>query len=119
MPSIRTTLFNGLLTLGSILAFHGQAHAQQQIGLRITSLTSAERDSTARILEASHTLRLIYACVPAGVLVFATDARDATSATVREQAEDILLPVIGDGRVASAPITMEAAEQACQNVRGQ
>ena len=119
MPAIRTTFLHGLLALGLILAFQGQVHAQQQVGLRITSLTSAERDSTARVVQASHDLRLIYACVPAGILIFATDARDATSATVRTQAEDMLLPVIGDGRVASATITLEAAEQACQNMRGQ
>jgi len=93
--------------------------AQETIGLQITALTSAERDSVVSLTQASGDLQLVYACVPAGVLVLATDTPSGTREVLRSRAVAALAPVVQAGRIDPIELTLHAAETACENARGQ
>ena len=93
--------------------------AQETIGLRVDALTSAERD---QLVDRSHQpgeLQVVYACVPAGILVFASDGTAGTREALRTKALATMAPVIAIGRVEPTELTLHQAEAACETARGQ
>lgn len=107
-----------LLFLFALLACN-QLAAQETIALRVDALTSAERDSlVARSLQPGD-LHVVYACVPAGILVFASDGQTGSREVLRTKAEAAMAPVLAIGRIGTAELTLHDAESACETARGQ
>ena len=74
-----------LLFLFTLLACNGLM-AQETIGLRVDALTSAERDSLVSLSHHAGDPQVIYACVPAGILVFASAEPTASREVLRTRA---------------------------------
>ncbi len=111
-----------LLLICATASWAGALQAQSPAASRATmtvsvqDLTSELRDGIARDLQQSNELRLVYACVPAGIMVF----EQQTQAS-REQMREILTPVL-EHRIARQRISMETmdrnvAEERCAQVR--
>lgn len=110
-----------LFLLLFLLAFFAtnQLRAQAPVGIRISALTSAERDALVQSTHAAGEMNVVYACVPAGIIVFATNTGSGSRETLRTKAMAALAPVISAARIQPADITQQAAETACENARGQ
>lgn len=105
------------------LAFPGPASAQQPTGeaaelvLRVNGLTSAERDALTRALPADGSVRLVYACVPAGILIL--DApHQGSRAAVREQVMPLATKRIATNRITEPAMDRTQAEAQCASLRG-
>ncbi len=107
-----------LLFLFTLLACNSLM-AQETIGLRVDALTSAERDSFVASGHNPGDLHVVYACVPAGILVFASDEPTGSREALRTKALAVLTPAIALGRIGTAEITLHEAESACETARGQ
>ncbi len=106
-----------LLFLFTLLACNSLM-AQETIGLRVDALTSAERDS---FMASSHPgdLHVVYACLPAGILVFASDEPTGSREALRTKALAVMTPGIAPGRIGTVELTLHEAESACETARGQ
>ena len=97
----------------------GRIAAQDTLGVRISALTTAERDAIASSAQGQSHLKVIYACVPAGVIVFA----DSQASSSREAAQGRLAPLLSQAlpanRIAAWNLTLRAAEAACETTRDQ
>lgn len=107
-----------LLFLFSLLAC-SHLMAQDTIGLRVDGLTSDERDSLVASSRSSEVLQVVYACVPAGMLVFASATPVESREALRTKALAALAPVIAIGRIGATELTLHDAESACETARGQ
>lgn len=107
-----------LLFLFTLLACNGLM-AQETIGLRIDALTSAERDSLVASSDHAGELHVVYACVPAGILVFSSDTPTGSSEALRTKALIAMAPVIATSRIGTVELTLHDAESACETARGQ
>lgn len=101
----------------------GPASAQQPTGeaaelvLRVNGLTSAERDALTRALPADGSVRLVYACVPAGILILEAADNNGTRATVREKVMPLATSRIAASRIAEPAIDRAQAEAQCASLR--
>ena len=107
-----------LLFLFTLLACNSLM-AQETIGLRVDSLTSTERDSFVASGHHPGALQVVYACVPAGILVFSSDTPSGSREALRTKALAVLTPVIALSRIGTAELTLHDAESACETARGQ
>jgi len=107
-----------LLVLLALFAT-SQLKAQETIGIRIAALSSAERDAMVQLISDDDDLYVAFACVPAGILVFGSRAGTTTRATLRSQAVSALEPVLAVARIGAEDLTLQAAETACENARGE
>lgn len=109
-----------LVLLGLLFALSStRLNAQEAIGFHITAFTSAERDSIKQHLPAQEGLRVVFACVPAGVLVVSSDGRDASRIQLRSRIVDLLDASLAHDRIGNEELTLEAAETSCANARNQ
>jgi hypothetical protein len=117
---MRSNLTRGL-ALTALLSFAALAKlsAQAPVGLHIASLTTAERDSLLREVPKNGALRIIFACVPAGVIVIGTDGPSTSREALRAQAVQAMVPWVAEDRITAGTITLHAAEQACETARDQ
>lgn len=93
--------------------------AQEPVGLHIQSLTSAEYDAVVAGSRQSGEVEVIYACIPAGIIVFGNRGTDRTYAALRDQVMTVLAPIIPTARVSQENTTLQAAEAACETARGE
>lgn len=110
------------LTLPLILLFfccHDRIAAQDTLGLRIDALTSAERDALVAAANRSGQLEAVYACVPAGVIVFVDRGPAGSRSALRTMVLATVAPVVPAQRIRPNEVTLRAAEAACGSVRGQ
>lgn len=84
--------------------------------VRIVDLTSEERDAVSRSLEASGEARMVFACVPAGVMVFAPKA-GRPSHTLRSQSLAALHARMPEQRIQQTSMSLAEAETACDEAR--
>jgi hypothetical protein len=84
--------------------------------VKVKGLTSAGRDAIARSLDPSTGVRLAFACVPAGILVFEGEgARDRS--TVREQAMQRATQHVRRQDITELNIGRQEAEEQCAVAR--
>lgn len=107
-----------LLVLLALFATN-QLKAQETVGIRIAALSSAERDALVQQLADDDELYVAFACVPAGILVIGSRTGATTRATLRTQAVSALQPVLAAARIGEEDLTLQAAEAACENARGE
>lgn len=97
---------------------NGQSAPQNRrtYAVQVEGLTAQDRDAVTRSLAIEPGLKLVFACVPAGLLVF-----EATEGGTRAMAKDRSLPLMR-ARIPSARITevdhgLQEAEEACAQQR--
>lgn len=93
--------------------------AQEPIGLQINAMSSAERDAITTNLSAAGELQVVFACVPAGLIVFNEATSSGSREALRTKVIAAIAPIIPVQRITGTDITLEAAETACQNARGE
>lgn len=115
MRSFFTTnriLFVHFILLLSISARAQHPSTQSEIVVQVMGLTSAERDAINRDLRSDQAIQLVYACVPAGLLVFksrvamqASELLAATLSVARER--------VNAARIAPTELQRAHAEAQC------
>jgi len=105
----------GLIAISAL----AQLSAQAPVGLHIASLTTAERDSLMREVPRTGALKVVFVCVPAGIIAFSTDGPSTSREALRTQAVQALGPWVAQDRITEGTITLHAAEQACETARDQ
>jgi hypothetical protein len=108
-----------VLILVTALLLNIHVQAQESTGIHVVGLTSAERDSLTRELDAAGNIHLAFACVPAGILVFRSNAPGTSRASLRSSAIAAMASMIAPGRIGEAELDQQAAEAACRNARGE
>jgi hypothetical protein len=78
-----------LFLLPFCLKAQAPASADRAFAVRVHGLKNEDRDALQRELNGRIDLRLVYACVPAGVLVF-----EALPAETKQQAQQRALPLL-------------------------
>ncbi|MFN3876223.1 MAG: hypothetical protein ACK4L7_09980 [Flavobacteriales bacterium] len=114
--------FGGLLAAGLLFLLPYCLNAQathtedRTYAVRVQGLKSEDRDALQRDLNDRADLRLVFACVPAGVLVF-----EGAPAETRQQARQRALPMLEakalQGRLEELAGGRVEAEAACANAR--
>ena len=116
---IRAFTFRISLVLAVILLCSYSAHAQDPLGasmtLRVTGLTSETRDAIARELKASSDARLVFACVPAGLMVFSSPRPD--TAQLRSAVSDQVSRAAAGRTTEEMNIGLSEAEELCAQAR--
>jgi hypothetical protein len=107
------------LILLFVALISAQANAQQPAPglctMVVKGLDSATRDALSRDLQNASGTRLVYACVPAGILVFSTPQGDA--ATARAHVEPLLRRHVRHEDISDMGISLEQAEARCAQTR--
>lgn len=108
--------------LAMVLAFCANCQAQQRtpsrevVTLHVEGLTSATRDAITRDLDQAAEMRVVFACVPAGILVI--EARNGQSkAQVEERSRTLLSSRSASLRARTVDQTLAQAEAACEQAR--
>lgn len=116
--------FVWLMALTSAIALcPRKAHAQRaaehpdvNYAVRIAGLTAQDRDQVQQELSHRTDLRLVYACVPAGILVFAGQ-QGTPKSVARQRALPVLNARIGASRITDLEQGIAEAEAACAQIR--
>lgn len=117
-PLFRFAAVLALALMLSTNALHAQHHvdSRERLILRVTGLTSATRDAIARDLNTGNQARLVFACVPAGILVL-----EPVRTASRQQIRNIALPTVqqraGSASITELSFSTEDAEAECAQVR--
>lgn len=110
-------IFLGLgLALFTLPGLRAQSTTPATIAVRVADLTSEERDAVAHALQASGEARMVFACVPAGVMVFAPKAGRPTH-TLRSQSLAALHARMPQQRIQETTMSLVDAEAACDEAR--
>ena len=106
------------LVLGTSCGLQAQSTptASSTYAVRIAGLTSEERDAVVRELAITDQTRIVFACVPAGVLVFGP-APTKSREVARAHASAAIATHVQAQRVTEAPISLADAEAACAEAR--
>jgi hypothetical protein len=115
--SIQAAVFATLLSLSALTAL---AQAPQGEGestvLRVKGLDSATRDAVVAELALSQGLRLTYACVPAGILVFQRE-NTVTASSMRTRSMEAVEKHARSKDITVLSISLSEAEQQCAQAR--
>lgn len=114
-PAFRIFLALGLAFF-ALPGLHAQSTASTTLAVHVADLTSEERDAVAQALEASGEARMVFACVPAGVMVFAPKA-DRSTHTLRSQSLAALNARMPQQRIHETTLSLADAEAACDEAR--
>ena len=104
------------LALFALPGLRAQSTNHATLAVHIADLTSDERDAVAQALEASGEARMVFACVPAGVMVFAPKAGRSTH-TLRSQSLAALHARMPQQRIQETTLSLADAEAACDEAR--
>ena len=112
---LRTLLLPLLLVLH--VALHAQSVAAE--GFHVEGLTTEERDGFERASRNGTGPQLVLSCVPAGVLVFASEGIAAGEGEARRAVlREAVAAVVPSERISEGPITLQDAEARCAQARG-
>lgn len=114
--------FRSLAGLLFVLGMNGGLLAQSAptesptYAVRVAGLTSEERDAVARDLASTGHARMVFACVPAGVMVFGP-APDRNPGAARTHALNVLGTRTQRQRITEVTLSLADAETACSEAR--
>ncbi len=104
-----------LCSIGSLCAQDRQAQPHQ-FAIQVEGLTSDDRDALQRECDAHHDLRIVFACVPAGIIVI--EDRNTTSIQeTKQRAMPLMNARMSGKRVEIVDHDLAWAEQACAEMR--
>lgn len=98
---------------------HAQAGNHSEFGVQVAQLTDAERDTLSGRFNDPGSVRLVYACVPAGLLVFADASTGRSEMESHHAMRAALSSLIEPARITNDRLTLHAAETTCAQTRGQ
>lgn len=112
--------FGSLLGLVLAIGASNGARAQSEplantYALRVADLTSEERDAIALDLSTDGNVRMVFACVPAGIMVFSPEQNAGQPLRVRAMAT--VSSRTQAQRITEMPMDLHQAEAACANAR--
>ncbi len=118
-----TPLFRTAITLALALLL-GTAGLQAQsaspetghFAVRVSGLTSATRDALTRDLMAQGQARVVFACVPAGILMFES-LNGIDNEHMRQAALPMLQQRAAHATIAEVSLSLREAEAECAEVR--
>jgi siroheme synthase len=115
--SIQATVFATLLSLSALpaLAQAPQGEGESTV-VRVKGLDPAIRDAVVAELALSQDLRLSYACVPAGILVFEQNSR-SNAIGLRTRTMEVVEKHARSKDITVLPISLVEAEQQCAQAR--
>lgn len=90
--------------------------SDRTIVVQVEGLTAEDRDALQHAVNAQPGLELPFACVPAGILVFAGSAGESKAA-VRQRALPLLSARANGQRVTELNLNLVRTEQACAEAR--
>ena len=112
---MRNTLLPRILilfiTITGLAAATFAQSAGHTVTIQIADLTSEDRDGINRHLATRNDLRLVFACIPAGILVFETTDRESGAL------QELLRHHIPRDRAQFVPMDRESAENSCAQAR--
>lgn len=114
--------FGGMALAALAILLSTRSFAQTSAGsdptftVRVEGLTSQERDAVNTDLEARNDLKLVFACVPAGILVFRGES-GTTRTSTRAKAVSLMQSRLSTTRLAETTGGIAEAEQACAQQR--
>lgn len=119
LPCIQAAVITAFLSLSSF-STQAQAPAPEAAPtvVRVKGLNPAMRDAVVAELASTQGLRLSYACVPAGILVF-EQVNGSTANLTRSRSIQALEKHAQPKNITVLPISLLEAEQQCANVRNQ
>ncbi len=115
---MRTFLFRLLVIIAAALPFAGSAIAQGEqttITYSIEGLSTEMRDGLVQAIGSGDDLRLAFACVPAGILVFEGRARSAEQ--LHERIAPLMEHRIARQRIRTIDASRSNVEQQCAEAR--
>lgn len=95
----------------------GATSAVPRIALRVADLTEEERDAFSRDLHEQGDARIVFACVPAGVLVLEGTESGRSVDNLRLHALPGLLRNVAADRITEDQLTLRNAEDLCAEAR--
>ena len=115
---VRTCLLAGLLTFAASERCHAQSTAHPpvdgaRIALRIADLTPAERDALSREFADNGHARIVFACVPAGLIILEATDETRSTESLRLHAMPDLLRRVSPTRITEDHLTLQGAEDLC------
>ena len=114
----RTLAFLAFIGIGGILHSQAQVTAPR-VALRVTGLTSEERDLLSTDLGQRGDLRISFACVPAGILILEPVSPDRSADSVRAMAAAALIHRLPVQRRSEVALSLTEAEELCSAARNQ
>lgn len=115
-------IFLRLVWLAVVLALGAACFAQQRtdqrevVTFQVEGLTSATRDELTRDLAQANDVRMVFACVPAGIIVL--EGRNGQSRTqVEDRTRSLLSSRASNLRARTVDQSLAQAENACEQAR--
>lgn len=113
--------FAAIMAVWAVLLLAPAAQAQSPgtdglYAVRIEGMKAADRDALQGQLRQRADLHLVYACVPAGILVFAAQGAADREAT-KERATPLLRSRMAGARITELEHGLAEAEAACAQLR--
>lgn len=95
----------------------GQTPPTNSVALRVSDLTSEERDQLSNDLNANGALRISFACVPAGIIILEPVDPGRSANSVRALAAAALIHRLPAERRSEVSMTTHDAEDLCAAAR--
>lgn len=93
------------------------AQERRLFAVQVNDLTPGTRDDISRQLERSKEVRIVFACVPAGILVFESIEGSAASGSTRERTMPLLRHRSRSSDISELNLSIAEAEARCAQVR--
>lgn len=105
-----------VLALGAACQAQQQATSREVVTLQIEGLTSATRDAITRDLGTTDDVQVVFACVPAGIIVLGSRSGQS-KAQVEERSRRVLSSRSTNLRARTVDQSLAQAEAACEQAR--
>lgn len=113
----RSIALSAFFTLATMLYSQAQGQGPSRVALRVSGLTSEERDQLNSDLRERGDLRISFACVPAGILIVEPIEQDRSADSVRAMAASALIRRVPLARRSEVQLTQAEAETLCAEAR--
>ena len=111
----RVTAFVALI-LVMVTGLRAQTPTTRSIAYQVSGLSPDMRDHLAQALHQQGTMRIAFACVPAGILVF-EPVSGCLRADLQQHVEDLMARELGRSSIAVSTLDRNQLEAQCAGVR--
>jgi hypothetical protein len=115
MHFARTLAFSALVLLTGSALF-AQQPGTPAVAYVVSGLTASGRDQITHQVDQQGTVRLAYACVPAGILVF-EPVNGSARADIKRQVEGIMATQLGRASITEITLDQQQLEAQCAALR--
>jgi len=106
------------LILVMVTGLRAQTPTTPSIAYQVSGLNPDMRDQLAQALHQQGIMRIAFACVPAGILVF-EPLNGGLRADLQQQVEDLMSQYVGRSSIAVSTLDRNQLEAKCAGVRNQ